>query len=301
MANYASARKRAETGDNQFGRTAIQIPEAFKQIKIERAGTRKFNILPYVAGDGNPFADKGCLTDERSYYVHRSIGPNEDPYLCLNKNFGQSCPVCQHAAILRKSGDAEDVALAKSLIPKRRQLFALRDVDDNEAGVQIWDFSYHLFGKHLEERIRGSDDEDGYENYFHLAGGSTLRILFKEEFMGTNKFFEASSIDFRRRADIPERALDKIPCLDEFLVRLTYDELHAIYYGEDSNAPKSSGGKPSAKGSKPAAKDDDWGDDSAAPAASEKKPRGRPPKEEAPAKESPKESAKAAAKDDDWD
>ena len=306
MANYASARKRAETGD-AFGRTAIQIPETFKRIKIDREGTRKFDILPYVAGAGNPHADKGCLTDERSYFVHRGIGPNEEPFLCLAKNFGKRCPICEHAALLRKSGDADDVELAKDLRPRRRQLFIVRDVDDKESGIQIWDFSHPLFGEHLEERIRGSDEDDGYENYFHLEGGSTLRILFKEEFMVKNKYYEASSIDFKRRADIPERVMEKLPCLDDFLVELEYDALHSIYYGEGTSAGgKSSGAKSSTKGSKPAAKEDDWGDDAApakedASAASEKKPRGRPPKEEAPAKESPKESAKAAPeKDDDW-
>jgi hypothetical protein len=229
-----SARKRAETHTSGFTSNAYKLPAGVEEFQVEKAGIKRLDIIPYRVGAGNPQAEEGEIYFERTYFVHRGIGADEGMYVCPAKTAGKKCPICQDALRMRRDPDG-DKELIKALAPRERQLFNVIDLDNREAGVQVWEMSFHNFGKMLDARIKDSDDEeDGYAFFSDLKAGMTLKVGFADASFSGNKFLEASSIDFKPRAKPYNKSiLDEATCLDECLIILPYDKLKAIYLQEE--------------------------------------------------------------------
>lgn len=283
---FQSARETAEKMQSGFSSSTINMPEGMSSFRLTSAGTKKLDIIPFVTGEGNPFCDAGMAYWERTYYAHRGVGPNEEMVVCRSRTANEPCPVCEYRAKLAKDPEA-DPKLVEGLNPKRRQLFCVIDPSDPEKGVQIWDISYHLFGKLLAERLAEAEEDSGWENFYHPIKGKRLRLTVREETMGSNKFFTVSAIDFIDRKPYEMGIIEKAPCLDEILKLKDYDELKALLYqtprGDESDkdeeeAPKAKKTKklasvedddddidmspPKKKASKAVEEDDDDDDDS---------------------------------------
>lgn len=226
-----SARKRAEEHKSGFSSKCYRIPDGVKSYSIKKEGVHRMDIIPYTVPEGvnNPFAEPGELHFERTYYTHRDIGPDGDMYPCLKKTFGTACPICDHRASMLRDPDADE-ELVKSLAPKERQLWNVFDPDDAEKGVQLWDCSFHLFGKQLDARVNNSDEDDGYEFFADPDDGLTLKVGFKEKTFGGNTFCETETIDFKsRKAPLPDELLEKAMILDSLLIKYDYDSLKQIF------------------------------------------------------------------------
>ena len=223
-----AARRRAETHKGDFTPTAFKLPEGIQQFSLSDEKTRRIDIIPYEVGEGNPYADAGALHYERTYWRHRDIGTDGNNYVCNKKTSGEKCPICDFRAKLAKDPDADE-DLIKSLAPKERQLFNVIDTKDRKKGVQVWEISFHLFGKRLDAEINNQDDEDDYEGFSELEGGKTLKIAAEEKSLGRSNFYEVTSINFKdRKEDYDEDILEKTTCLDDILIFMDYDELKAI-------------------------------------------------------------------------
>jgi hypothetical protein len=247
---YTNARQRAETAAMGMGSTAIRVPEGVRLFK-PKAGTTLIDIIPYTAGSGNPFAEEGVFHWERTYYAHRGIGANSDTYVCPRLTSKKPCPICEYRQTLMKAGGADNEALVKDIAPKQRQLFNLINLKDPERGVQLWDISYHLFGKFLDARLRSSDEDEGWDTFFYSEGGMTLRVSFADKTFGAHAYVEAESIDFKpRKADYDDDISEQAAVLDDLLIELGYDELKKIFLQA-----------PEPKAAKKAAKVDDDDDD----------------------------------------
>lgn len=256
---YSSAKERAEKHESGFSRTAYSVPDGMEQFQIKKAGTYKLDIIPFVAGKGNPFAEEGSVHYERTFYQHGGIGAEQKPYTCPARTFGKKCPICEEAMKLRRGDDPE---AAKDIRTSERQLFLVIDHADAEKGVQLWEISHFAFGAALDEKIKSSDDEDGYENFFHLDDGMYLKVTFKEDSGGKFKFLKCTNIEMRARSKpLPDSLLDEVPCLDDLIILTPYDKLKSIYLmeegDEDGDEPKASrNGKKVAK-KKPAAREEE--------------------------------------------
>lgn len=235
--NYSDAKQRAQEHERDFDSFSLKLPKDAKLFKVKKAGIVRLDIIPFVAGKGNPFADEGCLHYERTYYVHSRIGPNEVSVVCPKDTADADgktgpCPVCELQRKLKLDPDADE-KLVKSLWPKERQLFQVIDLDNPDEGIQLWDVSYHLFGKMLDARIRDADPDDNYHRFYHLTKGLTLKVGFVEESFGKHKFYKAETIDFKeRREQYDDSIVDKGWCLDELIKILSYDEIKAALDGE---------------------------------------------------------------------
>ena len=198
------------------------------------AGISRLDIIPYVVSvDNHPEGiDKGDIWQVRTILVHYGVGPEEKTYLC-RKTIGKRCPICEYAAKLRKTGEADEETL-KSLKPSKRDLYNVIDTEDRDKGIQLWEHSYFLFGARLEEELNESDEE--YDGYALPDEGYTLKVRFKEKQLGKSKFYETTRIDFIDRKkqyddDIVEQATD----LDAILNVLSYEELEQIFLGVDDD------------------------------------------------------------------
>jgi hypothetical protein len=241
--NYSDAKQRAAEHERDFDSFSLKLPKDAKLFKVKKAGIVRLDIIPFVAGKGNPFADEGCLHYERTYYVHSRIGPNEVSVVCPKDTADTTgktgpCPVCELQRKLKLDPDADE-KLVKSLWPKERQLFQVIDLDNPSEGIQLWDVSYHLFGKLLDARIRDADPDDNYHRFYHLSKGLSIKVGFVEESFGKHKFYKAETIDFKeRREQYDESIIDKGWCLDELIKILSYDEIKAALDGEGGGSKK---------------------------------------------------------------
>jgi hypothetical protein len=275
-----SAKRWAETADSGFTPTVVKLPEGVNFFSPKKAGTYRLEIVPYEVpanpkGGQNPNAQPGELHYERTYFSHRGIGADERSYVCPAQTCGRPCPICEHRRELMRDRDADE-DLIKALAPKQRQLWNIYDHAEPEKGVQVWDVSFHLFGRQLKAAINNADEDDGWEYFADPADGLTLRIGMEEKSFAGNSFLECATVGFKsRREPLSDEILDAAQPLDDLLILLDYDKLKSIFLQEegvdhgddDEPAPKKE-----RKQSKPADDDDE--------PAQKKQPK--PPKEEKP-------------------
>lgn len=322
---YRSARERADKHTSGFESTTVNVPEGMKRFKLKSAGTKIIDILPYRVGEGNPFAKPGELHYERTFHTHKGIGPNEDSYVCPAKTKGDKCPICEYRAKLSRNPDADE-DLVKSLRPSERQLFLVIDHADREAGPQIWDISYHLFGKVLDSTLKNSDEEDGFDLFYHLTKGLSLKLMVQEKSMGRGKpFYFVESILFKQRKEqYSADMLDELPCLDDLLIIKPYKELQAILMHTDADEvdkddaddepkgkrrPVDDDEDEAPKGKKSRASDDEEDEDepkskrrASDEEDEEEKPKGKGKKsDDEEDEDEPKSSKKSSKDEDDWD
>ncbi len=239
--------------------TTLTIPDGV-DIWQPKKGSHRIDIVPFAVGKGNPYAAEGELYYERTYYIHRGVGPNNDSYICLAKTFDKPCPICEYRAKRAADPDADDKEL-KDLKPKERQLWLVHDRSD-EGKVKLWEFSHFLFGELLDMQRRDAEDDERHVAEFDDPdGGSQLKVSFEEKAFDGNSFLKAYNIDFRERKDgLPDGLLDHGICLDDLLKEVSYDRLKAIFHQEEESNEPDDGEpeeKPKRKKSPPVEDDDD--------------------------------------------
>lgn len=240
---YSNAREMVEKRAAGFSAPYLKMPEGAQLFK-PKAGVMLIDIVPYVAGPGNPWAEEGLVHYERTFWVHKGIGANGDSFLCARKTSNEKCAICEYRAKLQAAGDDDKEELIASLAPKERQLFNVINRKEPDKGIQLWDISYHLFGKLLAARIRDSDEEDGWDRFFTLDEGFSLKLGFEEKTFAGRAFLSVETIDFKPREALDEELLDDAHALDEILVETDYDKLKKILTEsaddeDDEDEPKS--------------------------------------------------------------
>ena len=280
---YSSAKKRVDAHESGFGRKSLNVAEDVKFFNLDKAGTRRVDVLPYRVGEGNPFADAGELHYERTYWAHRGVGANQDTYVCPAKTADKRCPICEHLAKLQRDPDADE-ELIKSLLPKERQLWNVIDVEDRDEGVQLWDISFHLFGKLLDDEIRNVDEDEEFENFFHLEDGSMLKLGVKEKKFAGVAFREVTTIGFKTRKGkgYDEEVLDDVHDLDGILAVLDYDKLKAIFLQIEDDDDDDETERPARRKSKSEPEDEPEDQDEEEEEESKPEPKKKPPKKTKP-------------------
>ncbi len=269
---YTSGRDRAKKKEQGMGFSAtyLKVPQGASFFR-PKVGIYLLDILPYLVGKHNPFAQPGSLHYERTYHLHGRVGADQNAFLCPRMTGKRPCPICEHRQRLLREDAADNEALIKDLSPRERQLFNIRNLKEPDKGIQLFDISYHLFGRLLDARIRDSDEEDEWDLFYKLEGGLTLKVGFTEKSFGGRTFVEAETIDFKaRKEDYDEEFLEQVFNLDGLLKEVEYDELKKLFLesaDDDDEPPKKK--KPAdddddddepPKKKKPADDDDDWDD-----------------------------------------
>lgn len=270
---YTSAKEASEREDSSRGSKALKVPKGVTMSQIfKKKGVKKFDILPYVVGQGNKGADEGMVYYKRLYFVHDNVGIDNDKYCCLKANWGEPCPVCEHFYKLKQEGKAWDDI--KVFRPKERELFNLIEKEHEDEGVQVLDFNKYQFGRILQELVNDSEkateEEDNYTNFFHLEGGKSLHVtVIEEDFMG-KPIGKPSNIVMKRRKDYPEEMLDKVFCLDDMIRKPSYEELDKAFHAvpkeeEEEDDDDAEDTPPRGRSNKPAKDEDEDEEDTDLP------------------------------------
>ncbi len=225
-----NAKRRAQEHQAGFAPTTFKLPPGAELFKPKTSRPMRVDILNYKVGKGNPWADEGEEHYERTYWVHRAIGPDNNSYVCPAKTAGKRCPVCEeHIKALNKHGyNSEE---EKALRPQERQLFNVIDLEEPQKGVQIWDISNWCFGRLLDAEIREADPDDHYECFANHQGGMTLKLGVEEKSMGgAFTFPKVERIAFKpRKTDYGPEIENQLYCLDDLLIILEYKKLKEIF------------------------------------------------------------------------
>ena len=78
------------------------------------------------------------------FFEHYKVGPSKKTLICL-KSIGEKCPMCAAVKELYDSGSEEDKALAKEIRAKHRYRANVIDINNAEAGVQVYEFGEKIF------------------------------------------------------------------------------------------------------------------------------------------------------------
>jgi hypothetical protein len=238
---YGSAKQKAVTHSSGFASTTIKLPKDMEFFSPKKPGTYELDLIPYMVEKGsdkkggNPNCASGLMYYERTFYVHWGIGVENKSYVCLAKTFGKKCPCCERLLEMKKDKHADEDEI-KRLYPRERQVFYVNDHSDPKKGVQVWDMSYPLFGSKLDEELAATDDGDADLDFYHLDGGSTLRVTFKEKTFPGGSCLEAKVIKFKLRDESLDEEVLELPPLDSLLIELDYDKLKAIDDGDEADA-----------------------------------------------------------------
>lgn len=257
------ARRWAEEEQSSFETTTLRLPEGLGFYKPQE-GVINLDIIPYrvtlggrgasAVKGGNPHAEAGELYFQRTYWQYSHIGPGDHRFVAPGATFGDKDYIAEvRQAMQRQPG--HDPAEEKALAPKKRQLFLIYDHDEIEKGIQLWDFSYHQFGKLLRDRILSSDEDSGWDLFWQTnEHGLTLRLTVKE-----NKPYglEVIAVDFiTRKKPLPAEIVNHSYDLDTMPIRMGYEKLKAVYLGVEEEKPADAEPKPKAKPKAKAAADE---------------------------------------------
>lgn len=226
----------------------LNLPKGVNMFQIQDPPCKvKFDIMPYIVTDlkhpdrddslGNAVPDSIWI--RRPFKVHKNVGSEEEAVICLS-SFGKKCPICEYRKKLQNEGGDQDEI--KALKPSNRSLYVVIPKDNKkfEEKPHIFDFSDYLFQDQLNKDV----EEDDQYDYPDLEIGKTLQVTFSAEKFAGRSFAKASRVKFLDREEAyDESILDTIPSLDKCLVELTYDEVHAKFWGEEDELPKKSSKK----------------------------------------------------------
>lgn len=213
-----------------FTKTVLKMPPGVALYKM-KLGKAKLDVIPYVAGAGNPDAQPGFLTWKRTLWVHRNIGPNRDLVLCPAKMLNKPCPVCEeYNRQMRTNPDDEAYKAIQEYKPKEWDLMQVRDRADPAKKIQFMCTSYHRFSNEIAEAVSAGSPEQKFGNFWHPKGGQILNVSFGEKAMGRGRpFLLATRIDFTPRPDVPDVVIDKGHKLDGLLIFYKYEKLTEMF------------------------------------------------------------------------
>lgn len=154
--------------------------------------------------------------------VHKSVGANNDTYLCLRESFGGPCIICDEMFDAYKEGDKNK---ARGLKPGWRCFYNIYDYDDLDKGIQLFEISYYNFeatSNNDPTRTNLIDsmmlDDKGPVVFYDLEEGNTLALKFKKKLFGKNDFPEILEIKFEDRDPYQKDILQQVYPLDSMLV-----------------------------------------------------------------------------------
>ncbi|HUU89548.1 MAG TPA: hypothetical protein VMX17_17580, partial [Candidatus Glassbacteria bacterium] len=173
-----STKKRREAAGQGFGPSFLKLPDGVDTFSLKAAKITRIGIIPYEVGKGNPKADKGMGYWERTFFVHRGIGPNQDWVICPARTAQKPCPICEFTAKLAKDPEADEDAI-KALRPSKRMIMNIVDIKEDSNKVKIWESSHAYFGKAMDEALESSyeNDDDNMDTFCDPDNYHTLKMI----------------------------------------------------------------------------------------------------------------------------
>ena len=200
------------------------------------AGTKTTYLKP-VDGDLVRIVDNWDGEPVREAHLHYNIGKAWG-FLCPDKNFNETCPVCDFAWKLyndaKEEKNEELQAKALAMLPAKRG-YAVGVIRGKEAeGFRPWSFSETV----LNKLLKYCSDPDEYGDITDIKDGTDIEVTVKDSKNKKNKVFSKMDVEAKRRRsalcpDMPDEEcreqIKKVPAFNTlFGERKTQAQIQAI-------------------------------------------------------------------------
>ncbi len=177
-------------------------------------------IVPYKFNKDIPFTE---------LYFYFKIGK---PRMMSLTNFDETDPILEFATQLKKSGDPENMELAKKLYPKMRIFAPVIVRGEEDKGVRFWEF-----GKLVYQELLGVMMDEDYGDITDPLEGTDIALTYTKPttpgaYPQTNLKMRRNTSQLLPDAESIPALLDRIPSCDTLCGRLTTELVGAIL-GED--------------------------------------------------------------------
>jgi len=310
-----------EEAEGDFA-SMFNLPDGTKKLSIKSAGTKFLDIIPYVSKKGNKFVEAGEYWWEKTFYMHRNIGVNDDWVVCPARTLKKPCPICEFRAKLADDPEADEKTI-DALKPSRRIIVNVVDMKRDKETVLFFHTPHFYLAPEIKRALEAEfeDHEDNKEDFYLPEDHQYLKVLFEEPEGGFSGY-KAVRVDFKAaKEDLSEDILEQAIDLDDILIVKDYDELkEMLYAGEPENEDEDDEPKKKSKKSKKEEPEDEDDDseltDDDFDEEPEEKPKKRTKKSKKKRREEPEESdddddendedddsndEKSEDEDDDWD
>lgn len=221
------ATKKSYESKDSFGEQADYFKKGVKIKKFyPKNGEHLIDIIPFIAGKSHPTISEGKPAYVLDVWVHRSVGTDGGSYVCLQKNYKQRCPICEHQRLMRKEGSYTDEEI-KNLDAKRRVMYNVLCYDSQEEiskGVQIFETSHFFMEKHLAELAK-KPKGGGFIPFAHPDEGKSISWTISKKGQ-YGEWFGHKFVD--RDEEITEDTLEEAHILDEIIHIPTVKELEKV-------------------------------------------------------------------------
>lgn len=229
-----------ETRDQGQGRQSLMdwksSENEIKFFEMEE-GTHRLNIIPFrIVSDNHPDvkagnAKIGNLDYMLDIWVHRFAGVNQGDFACLKHNYNRKCPICEESKRLRDEGDKDG---ADDLKASRRVYYNVLDASNPKEGIQVFETSYFLFEKELNEELKVQSSEAGAIVFADIEEGRIIKFRASPKKLGKQSFMEFKSFDFvERKQALSDEWIDEAIAFDGLLKVLSHDEMVTAFWGKD--------------------------------------------------------------------
>lgn len=207
----------------------------FGDVKLYKPseGYNLIDILPYIVSTNHH--PQGIAKGDPDYildvWIHQGVGENDDAFVCLERTFQKSCPICEEREARLKAGadwKSDDV---QDLLPSRKAIYNVID-EDKPNIIQIFIASYAFF-----ERDGLLDELEDYEKkeeqiiFSSLSDGRSIKFKATSHKFGKRDYFKYRKFTFEERdKPYPESILDKVYPLDSMLIIPTYEEVRDAFF-----------------------------------------------------------------------
>jgi hypothetical protein len=236
--------KLRQDGNKKISTWFMSFPQ---NTKFYKAGVGEHNlvIIPYeIKTDNHPLVRKRKRNIGEGDYlldveVHQEVGPENKQVICLEKNYGVECPICEEGRASNKENE-------NPYKTSRRVVYNVVDADKPEEGVQIFSVSHYLFEKELLDEVKALSKGEEYIQFANIENGNIISFRGRKEYAKTPKGTSVEYTGYRsfkfldRDKEIEdmyekERWEEKSLSLDEFMVVYDYEEIKNILYGYEEN------------------------------------------------------------------
>lgn len=252
-------------------------------------GENRIRIIPPAPGVKRFFVRRATHWNVVEGGIEKGEGDNFNCPRALDKT--AKCFLCDRVAELEASDDADDKKLAKELRARSQWMYAIVDLDDVEAGIQICGFP-----KTVHEAVGQYVADDDYGDISDLDDGYNLVVTRKQQ----KKKITYDTRAKKNPSAAPEAIAEFLdsndpPDLTKYAEASSFKAMKAAWEGEELDDDDDD--KPKKKGKSRRASRED-GDEDDEPRKKSKKSKSDDDEDEAPKSKS---KAKKSADDDDAD
>ena len=210
--NLDEIKKRLDKLNNKGGGGSSDFKNNFWRPPVgEKSVVR---IVPYAHNKDFPFSE---------LYFYFGIGK---PRMIALSNFNESAPILEFATTLKKSGDKENMELAKKLYPKLRIFAPVVVRGEEDKGVRFYEF-----GKMVYQELLGVMADEDYGDITAIQNGRdvTVEVIPAAE---TGKMFNTTTVRVKpnqtplsENAEKAQSLLDDQKDLVTLFKKYTFEEM----------------------------------------------------------------------------